>query len=148
MFLKISKNIKCTKHKFLVLASSLTCLCIHSKHGSGWKGMCCFIHGACSSSLLSTGFPLGTNTYCSSFPDVPIHKEGQEERGHSPQCWSILCQRSPPERGSECWQEIPPLRRASSSQKIVHGCPHKLKEVSEIHSLGHDSELGNQMTKF
>lgn len=42
--------------------------------------------------------------------------------------WSTLCQHSPLRRGSECWQEILPLQRASSSQRIVHGCPRKLKD--------------------
>lgn len=46
--------------------------------------------------------------------------------------WSTLCQHSPLRRGSECWQEIPPLQRASSSQRIVHGCPHKLKETQKL----------------
>lgn len=46
--------------------------------------------------------------------------------------WSTLCQHSPLRRGSECWQAILPLQRASSSQRIVHGCPHTLKEQIKL----------------
>lgn len=53
------------------------------------------------------------------------------------QCWSTLCPHSPPGRGTACWQENLPLQIVSSSQKIGHGCLHKLqeKEKKELYSV-------------
>jgi len=54
----------------------------------------------------------------------------------SPRCWSSPCPRSPPGRGSECWQENRPLQTASSGRRTGRGCLRTLRRAAHTAASG------------